>query len=352
MILFKGPQFSKSFPAKWMNFEKNVSWVDLPIPPIEQLAHFQLQVQPEINEQIGMYHKLNKNNLLDLDERIKKLMVLTELLEKANHDESMSGAFYKHIQSIAVKKLNYLKWISFFYNEYTDDPESMQNLVSGECIKESALIMLKTGVYYNHVNSLYYGRFFVEAIDPCHRELGIHYYQWQSMPLQKPPFFLWLEEKFAYVSSIPSVDYFTEKKLVEESLCTIINGKLYKKFGDSFLLINDYHRNSKGALFVITKEDKFLIADNKEGIRHTSLSWGMPVKGAGLIWVEEGCIKEIFFMSGHYLPDYNECLVTIDLLIKFGIILDDSVRIKYFRDGKVNECGVHEFTAHTTDLTI
>lgn len=341
MITFGNPMLFSEIFDKNDNFASsciyigdNVSWIDL--PPLGVASDLSILKNKRLNTLLQQYHSYNKTCYEMLPQRIEKLSEIHDALLKE------SGEYALHLQGISIKKRNYLLRIKEFYSKYGSENEWATAFAkeSKEC---QGYITLKTGIYYNYKRSFYYGKFFVEVIDPCHRELGIYYYQWEQLKSPKPKFFLWLEDKFAY-TKLPFVHYIDESELDSRHLCVIKNGRLFlEQYSEKESPVNCDVKSAKGLVFVVSQSNKLYISEQKPNIRHTSLSRGAPVKGAGIIWALDGNVQQIFFMSGHYLPSELENRHTIKLMQDIGIELDEHVNIKYFDNNEIISKNIQEY---------
>lgn len=176
----------------------------------------------------------------------------------------------------------------------------------------------------------YWGLFWLEALDPCHRFLTGHYIKWQEED-PATPFFLWLEEQEIPYNAI-QVTFIDESEMPKYQL--EIKDGIFVSAVDKKAI--SFDNSNQEYIFVMNlKKQLFAIAGN-ESIRHSSLSHGKPVLGAGALKIYNGKLTYIDAESGHYQPTPIALVQILKLLEQQGAVLNyHNIKIKYYDDGQV-----------------
>lgn len=148
------------------------------------------------------------------------------------------------------------------------------------------------------------------------------------------PFFIWLESAATW-DLLPIVDY----ELKNTHHLTIHNGLVYRS-GIPYSTGADVE-----TIYVINDDNSLKACVSTERQKHTSLSKGKPIVGAGSFVVDNGVVKYLEISSGHYLPsepdairsfNYFENRGACDGITKMGYFNNDSKFIKTNLDGMRN----------------
>lgn len=325
------------------------SWIEFPIGPIESLVNWESKIDfNQINLLTLKYHSISKFHVESLPERCDTLeQISLKLRESIDLISSIDSKLIQSLEKIASQKKAYLQLLIKFYAIYNDNFESIKTYFETRPWLPQAHFSMKNTITFNPSTELYYGRFWVEAVDPCHRDLAMYRYQWEGIDGEKPRFFLWLEDRLAYTKQVPFTRYIKPDELEKDNLCHIHNGLIYLKDENMNNLLVDYpDGENKGLVFVQTLEGKLFLANPKEKhMRHSSLSHGKPVEASGLLWADKGKIQKIFFMSGHYAPNEAECLHMLKNIMASGVLLDTDTWIQYFLNGDIETKTFGEFKA-------
>lgn len=298
------------------------AWIDLPNDDLEVLARFEDDHFVELNCRSKLYHRLEKSNGAMLSERIVQLGLIVEYLDEWLQQETISYklAFLKNLRAIAVNKRWYL--------------HQLQNMNSSLPILEESLrwnaLPLVNRRYYDFNTGMYWGEYLLEVLDPCHRQLTTYHDRWIELKKgnsEIPSFFFWLEEENLPrdISYVVYLDY--EEKL---KLNTHLNDGLlcYYQTGE---VLNCFIKE-KEYIFIIDLGKNLYIVEGSKQIRHTSLSHGMPVLGAGNIRIKNGIVQSIGFASGHYLPEISNGVQILNILFEKGIPFAGDAEVSYFQE--------------------
>lgn len=283
-----------------------LDWIDLPQADYHRIIGSDDKEIDHLNDLIDAYHTLDKMNL---ETRIHHLMAISTYLKRLKQDNA------NLLNKLVQNKLDYLKKIV----ELPTDEEIEAYHTSSLCDPSCKPMVLRNELSYSLKMKEFWGEFWVETADPCHRRLGNIYHHWLTTnPESKSyrSFFLWLETQWLD-KHIPIVRYFDDREL-----------EAYR--------MTELRDTSKEVrhLFIIDLKKELFVVPAKEGIWHSSLSRGRPVLGSGLISIEGGQIKKIAFESGHYLPTIEMGYQSLQLLMEKGYPFAEPFDICYFEDRK------------------
>jgi hypothetical protein len=191
------------------------AWIDIPtrsfVVKEEAFAH--------IGILIDKYHSIDKKSIKSIDTRIdllKRILQQARIINDKNSATKVSNI--SKLIPIAEKKIWYLEEIKKIYtNKKTF--EIFTNLSKKE--KKYTPIFLVNDIFFDFKLPTYWGLFWLEVLDPCHRMLTAHYIKWQESG-SSAPFFLWLEDQEFSFRSL-QVKFFSSKE-IENSELKVSNG--------------------------------------------------------------------------------------------------------------------------------
>ncbi len=276
---------------------ENPSWIDLP-------ANRLLKYIPDvINDEkltalITAYNNISKDDIESFDKRGTALMQVASYIQTHVIEGSVSDVL-TDIQTTALQKRAYLRKLEQLYatgilttGEGIYDPEKVRSYFEDFKSLPEKQAVLSNEMHYDSKNARFWGEYWLEVIDPCHRPLEHYKEQWLQEKSARP-FFLWLEthEVSPYHKCMK---FLTEDELREHEL-TIKDSLIYK--ADKKLTTDDHDEN----LLVITQEGRVISYPAGNYLRHVSGTAGKPVLGGGALKTENGVLTEIHCTSGHYL---------------------------------------------------
>ena len=309
--------------------EPPVDWIDIPHADYKViLATEEVEIEC-LNQLISKYHSINKSSLKVQLSRIELLEAISNYLESLASQEKFLNQkntillLKKTVQS----KRGYLKQM---LEIPSDEAISSYHLDYPPLLgTDYEVISLRNNISYSLKMKEFWGKFWLESIDPCHRRLANFYQFWldtNPVSISYQSFFLWLESQ-PVSKNVPIVEYYSNTQL--KSCCIeIIEGHLRKS--DTHELVNT--DSTKRNLFIIDLSKDLYLEAYKEGVWHTSLSCGKPILGAGLLQIEQGIIKVIAFESGHYLPSGKQNFQVLQILREKGACIKDPLEVIYFED--------------------
>jgi hypothetical protein len=168
------------------------------------------------------------------------------------------------------------------------------------------------------------GEYWLETIDPCHRQLEYYKLIWQNS-YNDTPFFLWLDTiniPPQYRYTIFTADN-TEKKL-------FIQGGRIKDFSGAELNCD----NSCEFIFIIDQNMDIYGCYSNKSISHVSLSLGKALVAAGSMKVTHGILTYLNVSSGHYMPQNKEQLLSV---LRENELIINNITIGYYQNGSLNE---------------
>lgn len=270
---------------------------------------------PIVLQRLDDYHQHPLTNLTSLKGRLSILISMQETLSSIE-EQDPTYKIYKKLKGLISKKSWYLEELIKIYEK--EDPyldiKDIQN-------NPDALVLINK-IKFDFKLPVFWGLFWLEAIDPCHRFLTKHYMDWEKEKTEIP-FFIWLETREISFEAI-QVDYLPED-ILNTSELIIENGLLKKK--DETLA--DLWDEDKEFIYALSLDKKLFVIESGNRIRHTSLTHGKPVLGAGSIKIKNGIITFIDAESGHYQPTPYSLVRTLSVLEELGANLGN-IDVKYY----------------------
>jgi hypothetical protein len=318
------------------------SWIDLPKQPISFYIGYHDQSFDLVNSLIDKYHGLDKLDEANLGDRSKLLGEISLTFDQVAYDleDRQKSEVLTRLSLIARKKAEYLNRLNYIFEVEIDSYEKMHIQYAGDKQEIDGFFVLpliNKVIYATNLPS-YWGLFWLEALDPCHRMLTPYYVKWKE-DKDKTPFFMWLEgQEIPYY--IFQIELFDDEKLSQlQYNISTEDGLVYNSNCEKTTL----NTENEEYIFVITLDKKILISKSSQTVRHFSLTAGKPVLSAGSIKILDGKIIYVDGESGHYMPSVFYINQTINLLMNLGANLDEKVNIKYYQDKKVVRKTLAEF---------
>ena len=312
-------------------------WIDLPTGNFAQILGYESPKVSQLTELVQHYHAMAKDSKELLLDRAASLRGIVQHLTDWLEYELTPIDKAKHLvfaRDIAGKKAAYLEALSLLYQEGLDDLTAVEaKLTSMAKLRDKSLqpIALGNHRYFSLKMREYWGDFWYEALDPCHRRLSSFLMQWEALKAngKVPHFFLWMETQ-PVPKWTPRVRYLVCR---ERELCglEVQKGKIYCKTADGLELA---HFCSPGEryLFVIDLKKRWMGGLESTGLSHSSFTGGMPVLGAGLLKIDQGQIIALSLESGPYIPTPATGYQILMLLLEMGVELPPVLQVDYFYD--------------------
>ena len=315
-------------------FSMPPAWLDLPAGNYANLAEFEDERFASLTDLVNDYQSISKQKEANLNNRIHALHVIIDFLSPWIKEERINYRrhFLTNISKIAENK----RWYLTQLNERIKNGQFEKTYLVNYHRDVTGLtsiympIFLNNRRHYDSNRGEFWGEFWLESIDPCHRQLMSYYDLWTQQKGNKQPllaFFLWLEDQ-NLSKDVPYLDYLTQEQIDN---CTVIvqDGLLYLPSETGKRLV-DYHQNNKEYIFNIDLAEKIVLIPASKKIKHVSLSHGKPLLGAGNMTVVEGEIRSIELESGHYLPLLSHAWQLLKILDDKGIKLDPTIPFSYY----------------------
>jgi hypothetical protein len=309
-------------------------WIDLPADDYSKLARFEDEQFKTLNLLVNQYQSIPKNSEIKLKERIQSLQMIIDFLSSWMMSESLEYRirFLKNIKKIAEGKQSYLRELDMGYSSGQFELEYLKSYHLGlpsSILKYKPLYLIHDR-RYDSSKGVYWGEFWFETIDPCHRQLTTYHDLWTKQTEKKEnllAFFLWLENQNLH-KDIPYIEFLNEEQL-QESIVEIDNGLLYHDASIDKKLIN-FNEEGKEYIFCIDLSERLFLRKATKKIHHVSFSHGKPVLGAGNMTVVNGVIHSIQIDSGRYLPHLEHGLQTLAILKNKGANIGSDVPFTYY----------------------
>lgn len=309
-------------------------WIDLPQDDYSKLALFEDERFIGLNGLVEHYHAIPKGNEVYLQKRVQALQEISNFLSAWIPQETLKHRryFLSNIERIASNKRRYLNELDIRYMNRQFEMDYLKSYhldLSGMQTEHEPIYLVHKRFYDSNIG-IYWGEFWYETIDPCHRQLTPYYDLWikqQNEPTSILSFFMWLEEQ-NLSRDIPSIEFLDQERL-EQSKVFVDGGILYFSSEDKATPI-DFCQEGQEYIFCIDLTERLLLTPASKAIHHVSLSHGKPVLGSGNMTVSQGKITSIQLESGHYLPTVHNGLQILDIFKTMGIPLEPSTPFTYY----------------------
>ena len=331
--------------SSWV-FSVAPPWIDLPADDYSRLALFEDGRFVDLNDLVEQYHSIPKKVEKYLKERIQALQKISDFLSIWISEEKFKHRryFLSNIEKIASNKRWYLNELDARSTNRQFEMDYLKNYhqdLSGMKTEYEPVFLVHRRLYDSNIG-IYWGEFWYETIDPCHRQLTPYLDFWvkQQNGQSLLSFFMWLEEQ-NLSRDIPSIEFLNQEQLEQNTvfvdeglLCLLANGKA---------IPIDYCEEDKEYIFSIDLAERLLLIPASKTIHHVSLSHGKPVLGSGNMIVSCGKIISIQLESGHYLPSVQNGIQILDVFKKMGIQLEPTIPFTYYDSFGKHKVTIEEF---------
>lgn len=321
-------------------------WLDLPPDPLNTILYEYDPKLDSLNALVQNYHAIHKNTWESIPERViylDKIENYSTELSKQLKNEYLRRIAVKYA-SLANHKKSYLISLQNLKSNYEN--------VKYEIFNPNTIPTEYTPLKLNNERKLdfktqeFWGQYFIEAIDPCHRRLLNSYHEiWEKKHPNKelPDFFLWLEDKNVSLF-FPSILLFTPEEL-ETYKVKIKNGMFYSTEDNLITtkVVQDTSMFKSEPIFIIDSNEDMYIAYSGNQHAHVSLSHYKPLIGSGKIWVEQGIIRKISFESGHYLPQIPHFVQALNFWEERGVKIEENVELVYYEGYEEKQTTIRQF---------
>ena len=317
-----------------------IDWIDLPSDNYLEVLGYKTQNTTELNLLIRKYNQIPKDQIATLSCRIIQLDKIVSLIKDWTDNRLELIDKKKHliwISEIAIKKKNYLvQLLQIYENKLYEDEAQNAYHADISMLQDTS----KTPVFLNNHRFFslkmreYWGDFWSETLDPCHRRLTPFLDQWKALKKINPEmshFFLWLETQHI-PKYVPRVTYLTGDDLERRRL--IIKEGLFWKKTDSDWTLANFNNPFKRYLFSINLTGKIYAAEEGIGLSHSSFTCGKPVIGGGLLQINEGQLTSLVLESGHYMPSMEIGHQILKIFEEKGSFLPNDLEVVFFYDRK------------------
>ncbi len=315
-----------------------MDWIDLPNDSYIAVLGYETQNTIALDALIVEYNLIPKDQLITLSCRIKKLEKIINLIKDWTDRCLELIDKKKHliwISEIARKKRNYLAQLLHIYENKLHEDESQSAYhtnISDLRDASKTPVFLNNHRFFSLKMREYWGDFWFETLDPCHRRLTPFLDQWKILKetnIETQHFFLWLETQHI-PKYIPRVTYLNGEELERRRI--VIKEGLFWEKSDFDWTVANFNVPSKRYLFSIDLSGEIYVAEEKEGISHSSFTCGKPVIGGGLLQTNEGQLLSLALESGHYMPSLEIGHQILRIFEEKGARLPSNLEIIFFHD--------------------
>jgi hypothetical protein len=306
----------------------NCNWVDLPRFEELQAAPHLAKSGPELKARLGRYHQLKKDDLTLLPERAEQLAVLAGWMEGLLADAA-TAPLYGYLIKVAQSKAEYCQALATIYAEEWHLHENLSAYHTDDSRLSNSRwkpIVLTNGYYFWPEKGSYWGGYWMEGLDPCHRHQPHLYRHWQRLQEETgelPHFLLWLEN-FAVTAHSSWVRYFSCEQ--QKDLEIVVEDGQVTKLGGRKLSCPE----RQSFFFVIDLDEKIYACRAEPHICHSSFTRGAAVLASGSLQARDGNLCHIKFESGHYIAGPDEWWQAVQILLHKGISLASGIRITLY----------------------
>lgn len=308
------------------------SWIDIPS------GNFILNITKDkkLNELTNQYHQIEKRRLENFHHRIKILNKISQYI-KANLAKNSSNLLLNKFDKMVKRKAWYLEKIIKLYSLPRKEIVRIFSKI-GNHDNEKNILYLRNSVEFDFKLPTYWGMFALEMIDPCRRMLTPQYHKWINNYIDEyPHFFAWLEgEEITFRTPQTKVLSNEEIKICKTKF---LKGIMYYVYSNKLVHTED----NLEYIYVITLSGEIFITKSSDSIKHTSLSRGKPILGAGSIKVNNGQISYISNESGHYRPEAHILQKVLSLLEKKHKVNISNISVNYYYNGNVIDEKLYDF---------
>gem|GEM_PF-6475623 len=298
------------------------AWVDLP-------SFTEIQAGPYLPQGLlsswDSYHRLPKSDASHLLERSQRLGEIADQL--AGHPlEGPLQDWMLWLERMARLKAGYLNALLRLETEGWFEETRMEAYLcdlSRLCDRGRKPLYLTRDRYLLPDRAVFWGDFWMECLDPCHRQEAYLHKVWQQRRAELPPYLLWLED-FSTVAHERWVRYLTPAAQ-GEAILQIDEGLLRNMRGRALNCAERQH-----FLFVIDLDGEIYVHRYEPWLCHASFTRGQAVLGAGILQAREGLLTHLKFESGHYLSGPEHWWQTIEILMTRGLHWGERTRVTVF----------------------
>ncbi|MBS0652363.1 MAG: hypothetical protein JSR39_02425 [Verrucomicrobia bacterium] len=217
----------------------DIDWIDLPDDNYLAVLGYETQNTIALDALIREYNKIPKDQIPTLSCRIKKLNKIIALVQDWTDNRLEAIDKKKHllwISEIASRKKNYLtELLTIYENNLHGEEEQQAYHTDISSLKDpaKAAVILNNHRFFSLKMREYWGDFWIETLDPCHRRVTPFLDQWKELKKLNPEiphFFLWLETQHI-PKYVPRVTYLKGEELEKRRL--IIKDGLFWEKTDS-----------------------------------------------------------------------------------------------------------------------
>lgn len=315
-----------------------IDWVDLPNDSYIAVLGYETNNTIALDDLIKEYNVIPKDQIVTLSCRIRKLGKIVDFIKDWTVNRLESIDKKKHliwISEIATRKRNYLAQLLKIYENNLHMEEAQNAYHTDLSLLQDASkipVFLNDHRFFSLKMREYWGDFWTETLDPCHRRLTPFLDPWKALKKINPDiphFFLWLETQHI-PHYVPRVTYLKGEDLERRRL--VVKDGLFWGKSDFGWTPANFNLPSRRFLFSINLAKEIYAAEDEIGISHSSFTCGKPVLGCGLLQINEGQLMSLALESGHYMPTMEIGHQILKIFEEKGAIFPSNLEVVFFYD--------------------
>tara|TARA_A100001015_G_scaffold241313_1_gene275364 strand:+ start:5823 stop:6935 length:1113 start_codon:yes stop_codon:yes gene_type:complete len=307
------------------------NWLDLPQSSTLYSMPLSCEVLDTLVKQVDTYHAIKKDERTLLHTRIKSLSKISETIQLCLEKFPQNAPPLHLIHKIVLSKLSYLKKLAEIFEDNLEDKLEEYHTSIETISSEYAPLFLRNERLFSLRMKEYWGDFWWETLDPCHRRLSPYISHWeeiQSKDNSTPPFFLWLETQHI-PQNFPRTTYFSDEE-AENYHYIFLNGLICHAKTLQPIDCSESERY----IFSIPLNKKLYIAKSTESIFHSSFNQGKALLAAGVLSASNGRLNYFSIESGHYFPTPQNGFQALNIFRDIGMTFPPKLTLSYYSNSK------------------
>jgi len=317
--------------------ENKIHWRDLPQTSSLDYMNLSIKNLQLLKKPFEEYHKLQKDCLDTLPKRIAQIEYINSIIELCKSQKLQDLPQIHLLQNISSSKYFYLKKLQNIYQEKSYEKlDAYHNDLSSLKDRDMQVLFLRNDRLFSLKRKEYWGNFWWESLDPCHRQLSPYLQKWEEEKTNKPStphFFLWLENQYI-PNNIPRNSYLNKIE-AQKHQYLIINGLMC----NTQTLIPLQSESNTRYILSISLNKQIYIAKSTSNIWHSSFTQGKALLSAAVISVSNGKLELFSVESGHYFPTLQNAYQTLSFFKNSMLQFENPLSVTYYHKGK-------QFLAH------
>ena len=298
-------------------------WVEIPRFEELQCGSWWGEWTFPLQKALDTYHQTPKTVASELTARRQQLEALTLSWEKLSWPDGLDRWALWLLKRFRGKAA-FLSALEQIFKEGWHESAALSSYhrpaPSSEAVRSLSLTQHR---YVCPERGSFWGDYWMQTLDPCHRYLPDLHRHWEDMSrtgTQLPPYLLWLEQ-YSGTEAAPFFYYFSD---AEQGASRILvqDGQLCQVSGRPLHCSERQHY-----LFVIDLDRQIYAQREAPHLCHASFTRGRPVLASGVFQVREGRLFHLKFESGHYLSGLDDWKQALQLFHEAGVRWPEGARL-------------------------